>query len=138
MNLIRFLIFLIFGYLIESTISDILRGLLILIFGIIILVFSFYKKIGWFKNKQNKTDLTLTIIFFIIGFTTAYLTKIQPNYNYLIFATFGIFIILYFSFVEGYKYWKLTSIKKRFYNHPAFLIILIILITIIIAILFGK
>lgn len=58
--------------------------------------------------------------------------------NYVLGMIVGVLIIFYGAFFEGHKYWKSMKIKKRFYNHPAFVTGLIILITIIIGIIFGK
>lgn len=54
------------------------------------------------------------------------------------FFLVGILIILYGAFFKSHKCWKLMGIKKKVYNHPASITILIILIAVIIAIIFGK
>lgn len=133
-DILGILSFLIVGYLFGFLNKDnLIFGIIILLLPFILLLWTFHKKMGLFRDKQDKNLLVYFIVFLIAGFFLGKwnIVKVPPQYNIFMFFALCFFIFMYLAFSESHKQWKLKK-NKKLYNHPIFIIILIILITLLI------
>ena len=112
-NLIRFLIFLIVGFIIGTVARDnLILGIVILLFGFFVLLWTFYKNQGWFKEKKKEMKLFIFLSGKIIGFILGIvgIIKINKEFAFFLIAAFSVLFVLYVcikSIIQS------TKIKKK-------------------------